>query len=80
MEYFNFKNLLRKRKYSELEEEYDNPLSKKGRKNNDLEVENDFTVKSILSSVTIVKHIKNRKNLTRNKNNVILEKFLLILN
>ena len=32
MEYLNFKNLLRKRKYSELEEEYENQLSKKGKK------------------------------------------------
>ena len=67
MEYFNFKSLLRKQKYSELEEEYENQLSKKGRKNDDLEVENDFMVKSILSSVAILKHTKNRKKNTQNK-------------
>ena len=32
MEYLNFKNLLRKRKYSKSEEEYENQLSKKGKK------------------------------------------------
>ena len=36
MEYSNFKNLLRKGKYSELEEEYENQLNEKG-KNDDLE-------------------------------------------
>ena len=67
MEYFNFKILLRKQKYSELEDEYENQLSKKGRKNDDLEVENDFMVKSILSSVAVLKHTKNRKKNTQNK-------------
>ena len=67
MEYFNFKILLRKQKYSELEEEYENWLSKKGRKNDDLEVENDFMVKSILPSVAVLKHTKNRKKNTQNK-------------
>ena len=32
MEYSNFKNLLRKGKYSELEEEYENQLNEKGKK------------------------------------------------
>ena len=59
MEYLNFKNLLRKRKYSELEEEYENQFSKKGRRNDDLEVENDFMVKSVL--LTVAALIKNTK-------------------
>ena len=32
MEYSDFKNLLRKGKYSELEEEYESQLNKKGKK------------------------------------------------
>ena len=65
MEYLNFKYSLRKRKYSELEEECEKKLSKNGRKNDELEAENDFRVKSILSSVVVLKHTKNR---TQNKN------------
>ena len=42
MEYVNCKNLLRKQIYSELDEEYENQLKKKGRKNDDQEAENDF--------------------------------------
>ena len=68
VEYLNFKDLLRKRIYSELENEYEDQLSKKGRKNDNLEVENDFMVKSILSSVIVLKHTKNRKKRTQNKN------------
>ena len=65
MEYLNFKNLLRKRKYSELEEEYENQFSKKGRRNDDLEVENDFMVKSVL--LTVAALIKNtKKNAPKN--------------
>ena len=59
MEYLNFKNLKRKRKYSELEEEYENQFSKKGRRNDDLEVENDFMVKSVF--LTVAALIKNTK-------------------
>ena len=32
MDYLNFKNFLRKRKYSKLEEEYENRFQKKGKK------------------------------------------------
>ena len=49
------------RKYSELEEEYEKTLSKKGRKNDDLERGNDFMMKSILSSIKVLKYNKNRK-------------------
>ena len=67
VEYLNFKDLLCKRIYSELEDEYEDQLSKKGRKNDDLEVENDFMVKSILSSVTVLKHTKNKKTHSKQK-------------
>ena len=58
MECLNFTNLLRKRKYGELEEEYENQLNQRGRKNDDLEARNDFIVKSILSSAAVLKHSK----------------------
>ena len=45
MEYLNVKNVLCKQKYSKLEEEYENQLSKKGGKDDGLKSENDFTVK-----------------------------------
>ena len=53
---------------SELEEEYENQLNKKGRKIDDLEAEKDFMVKSFLSSVVVLKDTKNRKKRTQNKN------------
>ena len=62
MEYLNFKKLLLKQKFSELKEEYENQLIKKGRKNDDLDVVNDFIVDSVLSSLAVLKHNKHRKN------------------
>ena len=53
---------------SEVEEEYENQLNKKGRKIDDLEAEKDFMVKSFLSSVVVLKDTKNRKKRTQNKN------------
>ena len=70
IEYLNFKNFLRKRKYSELEGKYEIQLSKKGRINGDLEVENDFLVKPILSSVEVLKQIKNGRNAPKTKINL----------
>ena len=67
MEYLNFKNLLHKRKYRESEEKYENQLCKKGRKNVDPEAENDFMVKSILISIEVLQHAKNRKKITQTK-------------
>ena len=58
MEYLNFKNLPRKRIYSKLEEEYENQLNQRRRKNDDLEARNGFMVKSVLSSAAVLKHTK----------------------
>ena len=71
MENLNFKNLLHNRNYGELKEEkeeYENQFSKKRRKNDDLEVKNNFIVKSILSSAAVFKHtINSKKTLPRQK-------------
>lgn len=69
MEYLNFKSLLRKRKYNELDEEYENYFINKKAKNSDIvEGGNDLMVKSVLSSVAVLNNTNSRKKRSRNKN------------